>query len=416
MGEYSAGSVRKWRGKWQGVLSRRQDGKRKNVYKTFDIPSEESSNRGKPAALKALAEWRAELIAQDAQELARAALPPARETQVYDYCMAYVDARVSRNEIDPSTTRDYRHMLKRLHGGAHPIAAVKTGELKRADVERWITGLTEQGLAPATVKKALRVLRQCMRYAVELEDLDKDPTLGVKPPKATAKDPNALDAAGRARLMDILKPMGHAPLAVAVLLAMQGSLREGECCGLRWKNADIEAGVVRVRESIGEGEGGTYVKEPKTTASRRDVPMTPQLKALLTMRRAEAITQCMAAGVPFSGDLYVLGDISGDYMNPNYLGKQWIALAKAYGITGTQGKRVTFHDLRHTFATAAVAEGIDVKTVSSLMGHSNAAMTLNIYASADPDARARAIEQLGQAFDRPAPKGEVIEFRVAAGE
>ena len=59
------------------------------------------------------------------------------------------------------------------------------------------------------------------------------------------------------------------------------------------------------------------------------------------------------------------------------------------GLVGTQGRRPTFHDLRHTFATYAISECMDVKTVSSILGHTSAAMTLNIYASADPSLKRR---------------------------
>jgi integrase len=67
-------------------------------------------------------------------------------------------------------------------------------------------------------------------------------------------------------------------------------------------------------------------------------------------------------------------------------------------LIGTEGKRCTFHDLRHTFATAAIAAGVDVKTVSSILGHANAAMTLNVYASADPDAKRRAAAVIDKAI------------------
>jgi integrase len=70
------------------------------------------------------------------------------------------------------------------------------------------------------------------------------------------------------------------------------------------------------------------------------------------------------------------------------------------GLVGTQGRRPTFHDLRHTFATFAIAEGIDVKTVSSIMGHANAAMTLDIYASADADAKRAAAMTIDEAMGR----------------
>ena len=66
------------------------------------------------------------------------------------------------------------------------------------------------------------------------------------------------------------------------------------------------------------------------------------------------------------------------------------------GLVGTQGRRPTFHDLRHTFAADAIAKGVDVKTVRPILGHSNAAMTFNIYASADADAKRAAAATIEQ--------------------
>ena len=118
----------------------------------------------------------------------------------------------------------------------------------------------------------------------------------------------------------------------------------------------------------------------------------------------------MRAGVPFSGDMYVIGNIGGGFHDTVYLGKQWTALARSYGLRGVTGETVTFHDLRHTFATTAVAQGVDVKTVSSILGHANAAMTLNVYASADPDAKRRAADTVAEAMAAPVRMAEVIEF------
>ena len=107
--------------------------------------------------------------------------------------------------------------------------------------------------------------------------------------------------------------------------------------------------------------------------------------------------------------MFVLGGIDKDertedykFLAPNTLWKKWRALADLLGIVGTQGRRATFHDLRHTFATTAIAEHVDVKTVASNLGHSNAAMTLNIYANADPDAKRRAADVIGRAMERGA--------------
>ena len=75
---------------------------------------------------------------------------------------------------------------------------------------------------------------------------------------------------------------------------------------------------------------------------------------------------------------------------------------------GTEGRPCTFHDLRHTFATIAISEGADVRSVAAILGHANVAMTLNVYASADAEAKRRAAEIVGKALEfKPA---EVIRL------
>ena len=103
---------------------------------------------------------------------------------------------------------------------------------------------------------------------------------------------------------------------------------------------------------------------------------------------------CRAAGVPFTGALYVLGDIRGGFMRPNTIWQRWRNLAEALELKGTRGTRPTFHDLRHTFATMAVAAHVDIKAISASMGHSNAAMTLNIYADATAEGKQRAAQTM----------------------
>jgi integrase len=108
--------------------------------------------------------------------------------------------------------------------------------------------------------------------------------------------------------------------------------------------------------------------------------------------------------------LYVLGGVDGSSMSPAMVLKGWRTLSDSMGLVGTQGKRPTFHDLRHTFATYAIAEGVDVKTVSSILGHSNAAMTLNIYASADPNSKRAAAATIDDVVGRRLSKREIEAY------
>ena len=122
--------------------------------------------------------------------------------------------------------------------------------------------------------------------------------------------------------------------------------------------------------------------------------------------------QCMEAGVPFSGDLYVVGSVDGSYAVPSLLSGAWRQLSSSLGLVGTQGRPVTFHDLRHSFATTAIAEGADVASVAAVLGHSNVAMTLNVYADADPEAKRAAMDRVSAATDcEPPEMGRVVNWR-----
>lgn len=245
-----------------------------------------------------------------------------------------------------------------------------------------MAGLTARGLSSSTVGKSFRLLKQCMAIAVRDEMLLRNPCDGVRPPRREKVRPgiNALDSAERSRLKSLLASVEPDPMVVGASIALYTGLRRGEVCGLRWRDVDLERGVLWVRKAIGVADGRTYLKDSKT-GHDRDVALPATLVATLREWRRD----------PRSGEVYVVG--RGDrWADPSVLGREWGMFAKLNGVRGTEGRLCTFHDLRHTWATAAVAAGIDIKTVSSNLGHANAAMTLNIYASADPEAKRRAAE------------------------
>jgi len=183
------------------------------------------------------------------------------------------------------------------------------------------------------------------------------------------------------------------PMTVAAWIALFTGLRRGEVCGLRWRDVSLDDRMMLVTRSIGEGRGGSsYIKGPKTHRTR-DVPIAGQLAGVLSVWYAQCRDEWgLTDGEMF--DLYVIGNAEGGFCLPTYITEGWRVLSRGWNLVGTAGRRVTFHDLRHTFATAAIVGGLDVKTVSSILGHSSAAMTLDIYASADPDAKRAAADRI----------------------
>ena len=193
-------------------------------------------------------------------------------------------------------------------------------------------------------------------------------------------------------MLKIAQAAEPSPLALAVELALTTGMRRGEICGLRW--LDIGEQEVTVNRSISLDSGRPYEKDPKTEGSRRTIPLTKRLYEVLRTIEKDRRNVAGNLGVPF-GDPYVLGtpDPGSRPYHPTQLTRDFHAFCKMNGFD------LTFHDLRHTFATMMIAAGTDVRTVASYLGHSNVAMTLNTYAEVDPDAKRAAVGKISEAFD-----------------
>ncbi|TGY60075.1 site-specific integrase [Coriobacteriaceae bacterium] len=374
--KYSSGRVERRKAPhkgWRAVLDYEEGGKRKRKTRSLDARTKTEANRQMNA-------WWAEM---EAEAERRAAEPPtpaeeASSVTVGEWVSDQIAQMGAVGSITPTTVAGYRHSAKLLS----PIAGTPLDRLDRAAVAGWMAGLTGRGLSSSTVGKSFRLLKQCMSIAVRDEMLLRNPCDGVRPPKREKVRPgiNALDSAERSRLKALLASVEPDPMVVGASVALYTGLRRGEVCGLRWRDVDLDRGVLWVRKAIGVADGRTYLKDSKT-GHDRDVALPATLVDALREWRRD----------PRSGEVYVVG--RGDrWADPSVLGREWGVFAKLNGVRGTEGRLCTFHDLRHTWATAAVAAGIDIKTVSSNLGHANAAMTLNIYASADPEAKRRAAE------------------------
>lgn len=334
---------------WQGNI-RYSDGRR--ISKVFPW----QTVRTKSDALKALNRWKSEL-------------EEPSSVMLMDWCQRYLDSIAPT--LEPSTVSGYRQSMKHIRD----LGNIRLSELTPETAQRWESSMLSDGLSSSTVGKAHRLLKQCLRNAVENDLIQRNPMDRVRPPKRRDPNPNALDREGRSKLLSLLESMQDCPLRRAVYLALFTGMRRGEICALRWEDLTDE---VHVRQSVGIGESGAYLKAPKSYAGRRSIPIPERLRKAL--------------GGP-DGHVYVLG--TDTFYNPTVLGKQWASFAGSFGIRGTNGP-CTFHDLRHTYATAAIANGADVRSVASILGHSNPALTLTVYAAPDREARERAARIAGE--------------------
>ena len=296
-----------------------------------------------------------------------------------------IDGMLKSGLIEPTTGAKYKseaNLILRF------IDDVPVHKITAAMVRKMDQDMLAKGYARETVARAHNALKRYLYEALEKGLIIAVPiTRTVKPPRVERKDPNALDDETRKRLMSILDEMPDDQITLAIRLGLGAGLRNEEVIGLKWENVDLDTGMIRIRSVISSAGGKAIEKGPKTAAGRRDIPIDPVLVEKLKTRAREVFEAERSSDLQ---GFYVVGDKDGVFLRPADLTRSFRRLAKEHDIYGTTGELATFYSLRHTYATMLLRAGVDAKTVASLMGHSSVAMTLNVYASTDPQARAAA--------------------------
>jgi integrase len=165
---------------------------------------------------------------------------------------------------------------------------------------------------------------------------------------------------------------GHT-LYPIVALALATGMRRGELLALEWGDIDLDRAMLTVHRSVEETKAGLWVKPPKTKRGRRNIGLPAEAVAMLRERRKQQIELRLALGQG-GQPVLVFSTIEGGYLKPNGLSRSWRQTCRARGLP-----RVQFHAVRHTHASTLIRAGVDVLTISRRLGHSAAAMTLDVY-------------------------------------
>src|SRR5262249_12748237 len=169
-----------------------------------------------------------------------------------------------------------------------------------------------------------------------------------------------------------------------------GGMGGGEVVGLRWGDIDLDGATLRVERSVEETRAGLRVKPPKTASCRRNLSLPPEAVAILRAHKVKLLELHLLLGLGIiKPDTLVFSTVDGGLLSPDNLSRDWIRVSRAKGLP-----KVSFHALRHTHASVLIRKGVDILTISRRLGHSKAAMTLDVYGhmleGAD-DAAAKAI-------------------------
>lgn len=317
-------------------------------------------------------------------------LSASSDMTLQQFMRLFLDYKVKSKTIESSTIRGYRGETKMI---CRYIGSEELSKLTIPVINAWMASMSQDGYAPKSISKCFRLLKQALNYAIAQDLIKKNPCNFCKPPKRVKTKINALPREERSRMLDLARRAQPNALAVAIELMLTTGMRRGEVCALMWDDFDEAKHEITVSHSLGNGEGGFYLKEPKSGRTR-NIPLTEHTFNMLKDMQDDVKWMCKKLKVRL-GQSYILGTLETESRpyNPTQLGKDFGAFCKMNGFD------CTLHDLRHTFATYMIAEGADVRTVSDYLGHANPSMTLDIYADVDPEAKRSAVKYIEGAFD-----------------
>ena len=302
--------------------------------------------------------------------------------------MEYTDWLVQwlENYIHPSVkVRTYeRYKLIIEQHIKEKIGGIEVGGLSPFVLQSFLTGLlqngnlrTGKGLSANSVNAVISVIQNSLKTA-HLLGLTKEYTANkLKRPKRTEKPVECFTLAEQKQIEQAILN-GKKDKLYGILFCLYSGLRIGELIALQWSDIDFAKGILTVSKSCHDGKDGLVIEEPKTAASRRMIPLPRQLLSILKdiKKKSDSPFVVSANGKPVSVRSYQ---------------RSFELLLKKLNIP-----HKGFHSLRHTFATRALECGMDVKTLSEILGHKNPAVTLKRYAHSLMDHKRNMMDRLGK--------------------
>lgn len=239
------------------------------------------------------------------------------------------------------------------------------------------------GLSPSYVRSIMLVISGAVKYAVS-EEMCLPLKNQIFRPAAPKEELPILSMEAQKRL-ELYLSNEPDPTGVGILLSLYTGLRIGEVCALTWNDIDLSNHIIHIRHTISRVKSTSdsagrksmlIVDVPKTKASTRDIPISSALYSILV-------------GATFRAPDHFIVSGSSQFLSPRTYEYRYHRLLKECGV-----EQVNYHALRHTFATRCIEAGVDVKSLSEILGHANVGITLNTYVHSSMELKRTQLEKL----------------------
>ncbi|MEC1778329.1 tyrosine-type recombinase/integrase [Schinkia azotoformans] len=308
-----------------------------------------------------------------------------RKTTVKQYLNEWMAVDVIPR-LRPNTVNGYKRNVEHI---IKHIGHIQLQQLNRKQIQSMYNILAENGridglggLSTKSITYIHRVLTVSLKAAVRDGIIEKNPAEYASPGKPEKYKAEVLTKADAEKLFAVLEEE-HLDFSLPVYISLFLGLRRGEVFGLTWSNIDLNKHQITIQQQLTNTKNG--LSKPKSETSKRSLPLNPFLVELLSYYKSSRLH--------IESDLVFCKD-DGSFHCPNYYTKQYTRFLQNHGL-----KKIRFHDLRHSFATLSLLEGVDLRVISDMLGHSNISITSEHYAHVLDESRTAASETLYNAFN-----------------
>lgn len=317
------------------------------------------------------------------EDLCKATVTSNRRVKFQILADEWLELIAQTQEVKPSTIVRLKTLRERTYDA---IGNTYVDKVTYRQIQSFILGLskdgvnqrTGKGLSQKSQKQYLTFISDVMKYAIKCGIISSNPCKGVTTVKTEVKEKDIYSLEELKHLLSqIDKKAGTDYKEFFNLLAYCG-LRRGEALGIEYKDIDFDSGMLSIeRTSNYTAEKGVYANTPKTKSSYRSLYLQSNILALIKQLQKEQREQAEKIGDLWEENDRLFVTWCGKPMHPNtpYTWLERFCKEENIPFKG-------LHSFRHSVATQAITNGVDIKTVSAVLGHSQTSTTLNIYAHA----------------------------------
>ncbi|MED4676802.1 site-specific integrase [Bacillus nitratireducens] len=265
------------------------------------------------------------------------------------------------------------------------LGNIKLAKLTSLHMQNYVNSLRDEGLKRGTIEKIIKLIRNSLEHAIDLELITKNVAAKTKLPKG---DKEELTVWNEQEVQLFLKATQDSRYSMVFHMALVTGMRQGELLGVRWKDVNLEKGHLTISQTLSH-DGKTFLLGGKTKSSLRKILLPASTVAKLKKHRTFVLKEKLSQGEEYQYNDLVMCTPSGTPINPANVRRSLNALIKKAAVP-----RIRFHDLRHTHATLLLAKGVNVKVISERLGHSNIKITLDTYSHVLPTMQEDAVNKI----------------------